>query len=82
MISNSEFLALVDCCDRMNLIQSALLLVLSRVQPSIDAYTLEIETFIVDLLVTENQQVVNELRREIYSIRTSSDVNVIENDRN
>lgn len=82
MITNSDFLTLVDYCDRMNLIQFALLSVLNRVHPSTDAYNLEIEMFIFDLLITENQRVVNEFRREITLIQTSPTVNMIENDQN
>jgi ABC-type phosphate transport system ATPase subunit len=82
MIADSDFLTLVDYCDRMNLIQSALFSVLNRVHPSADNYTFEIEMLIFDLLITENQRVVNEFRQEITLIQTSPTVNMTENDRN
>jgi ABC-type phosphate transport system ATPase subunit len=82
MIADSDFLTLVDYCDRMNLIQSALFSVLNRVHPFTDNYTFEIEMLIFDLLITENQRVVNEFRQEITLIQTSPTVNMTENDRN
>jgi hypothetical protein len=82
MITNSDFLTLVDYCDRMNLIHTALFSVLNRVHPSTDIYNFEIEMLIFDLLIIESQRVVNEFRQEITLIQASSTVNVIENDLN
>lgn len=71
MISNPNYITLVDCCDRMNMVLQVLQTTLCRIEPG-DRFEFECEMLVADLLLMENQHILNQMKDEVKDLRNAA----------